>query len=273
MADTKITALTELTTVDSADLVAVVDDPSGTAVTKKATAANLVAGGSTYAKWDPEAPPSSPSAYDDEFDDDSFDTGLWTEFDPSSVLTLSEDAEGLVGSIAYDAGDDICGVFQDIPSGDFTITTKVSLRGLHLNYLSGGIALWQNAGSAPTTSDIQTFGITYEGTSLSLQCQYFQDYYNFMSNMKRVNDTSWPATSYFFRIRRDGTTYNFDYSLDGKGWIRFTAGALNFTPTEFGVFANSSQTTGPPSVVWQFFRYKNSDIGQQGKLEGQKVYV
>ena len=42
MADAKITALTELTSVDSADLLAIVDDPSGTPITKKITKANLV---------------------------------------------------------------------------------------------------------------------------------------------------------------------------------------------------------------------------------------
>ena len=42
MADSKISDLTELTTVDNADLIAIIDDPSGTPVTKKITKANLV---------------------------------------------------------------------------------------------------------------------------------------------------------------------------------------------------------------------------------------
>ena len=43
MADAKITELTELTSVESTDLIAVVDDPSGSPVTKKATVSNLTA--------------------------------------------------------------------------------------------------------------------------------------------------------------------------------------------------------------------------------------
>ena len=43
MADAKITELTELTSVESTDLIAVVDDPSGSPVTKKATVSNLPA--------------------------------------------------------------------------------------------------------------------------------------------------------------------------------------------------------------------------------------
>jgi hypothetical protein len=41
MADAKITELTELTAVDPSDLLAIVDDPSGTPVTKKATVNNI----------------------------------------------------------------------------------------------------------------------------------------------------------------------------------------------------------------------------------------
>lgn len=42
MADAKISALTALTTPTTDDLVAIVDDPSGTPVTKKCTLANLI---------------------------------------------------------------------------------------------------------------------------------------------------------------------------------------------------------------------------------------
>lgn len=42
MADAKITELTELTTADAGDLLAIVDDPSGTPVTKKITRSNLL---------------------------------------------------------------------------------------------------------------------------------------------------------------------------------------------------------------------------------------
>lgn len=43
MADTKISALTELATVADGDLLAIVDDPGGTPVTKKITRQNLLA--------------------------------------------------------------------------------------------------------------------------------------------------------------------------------------------------------------------------------------
>jgi hypothetical protein len=44
MTDRKITELTALETVDAADVLAIVDDPAGTPVTKKITVANLTAG-------------------------------------------------------------------------------------------------------------------------------------------------------------------------------------------------------------------------------------
>lgn len=45
MADAKITQLAELTTVDAGDLLPIVDDPSGSPVTKKITALNLFGAG------------------------------------------------------------------------------------------------------------------------------------------------------------------------------------------------------------------------------------
>lgn len=47
MADTKITALVELTSVAGGDLLAVVDDPGGTPETKKITRTNLLSGAAT----------------------------------------------------------------------------------------------------------------------------------------------------------------------------------------------------------------------------------
>jgi hypothetical protein len=49
MADSKVTDLTELTSVDASDLLPIIDDPSGTPVTKKITRANLVSGLATTA--------------------------------------------------------------------------------------------------------------------------------------------------------------------------------------------------------------------------------
>ncbi|HSA06136.1 MAG TPA: hypothetical protein P5556_03045 [Candidatus Gastranaerophilales bacterium] len=45
MANQKITQLTELTAVDKADILYIVDDPSGTPVSKKATAKNITKAG------------------------------------------------------------------------------------------------------------------------------------------------------------------------------------------------------------------------------------
>lgn len=45
MADAKVTALTELTAVESTDLLYVIDDPAGTPAGKKATVANVLQGG------------------------------------------------------------------------------------------------------------------------------------------------------------------------------------------------------------------------------------
>lgn len=62
MADKKITALTALTTLDDADLFAVVDDVAGTPVTKKITAANVKAGLAPLASPTFTGTPAAPTA-------------------------------------------------------------------------------------------------------------------------------------------------------------------------------------------------------------------
>ena len=64
MADKKITELTELTTVNDADVLAIVDDVSGTATTKKITRSNLFAG-KTNSSSGAGAPTSTPTAVGD----------------------------------------------------------------------------------------------------------------------------------------------------------------------------------------------------------------
>ncbi|GEM_PF-2550611 len=47
MSDKTITQLSELTTVENTDILPIVDDPTGTPITKKATAKNVVKGGAS----------------------------------------------------------------------------------------------------------------------------------------------------------------------------------------------------------------------------------
>ena len=61
MTDKKITELTELTAVDDADVLVIVDDVSGTATTKKITRTNLLSG-SISASSGAGAPSSTPSS-------------------------------------------------------------------------------------------------------------------------------------------------------------------------------------------------------------------
>lgn len=66
MADAKITALTALTSADTGDLLAIVDDPAGTPITKKITVANLMAAGKLGSLWIPAGamllPATSPAS-------------------------------------------------------------------------------------------------------------------------------------------------------------------------------------------------------------------
>ena len=64
MTDKKITELTELTAVDDADVLVIVDDVSGTATTKKITKTNLLSG-KTNSSSGAGVPSSTPTAAGD----------------------------------------------------------------------------------------------------------------------------------------------------------------------------------------------------------------
>ncbi|MCK5615983.1 hypothetical protein KAR91_79710 [Candidatus Pacearchaeota archaeon] len=223
-------------------------------------------GGTEGSYWKPEAAPETPSAYDDEFDDSSFDTGLWTEMDFDTLQTISEDASGLILSQATSAGDDISGIYQSVPAGDFTITTKASLRAKLANYSSIGIALFGDATSS--TGNIALGVVAGDASNVSWAISLWNDYQNWNSSPKQLVDYD---TAYI-RIRRTGTTYSWDFSGDGISWIEiYVTGALGWTPTHFGLAIDNNATGDDVAGVFQFFRYTNSDGGINSDLEGRRI--
>ncbi len=212
--------------------------------------------------WHPDVAPSPGSALDDEFDDDSFDVGLWTEHDSGTLQTMSEDDRGLILSQASDAGDDITGVYQAIPGGDFTIITKVSLITYNANFTLAGLALWQDA---TATSDVWIFDIQFnEGR---VQVLKFSSPTTFVG-ADSASSTELAVPHGYLRIRRDNVTYSFDWGTDGVGWIRVFSGAAPFVPAFFGPFIDCVALAIPAAAAFKFFRYTNSDIGLTGYMQG-----
>lgn len=91
MADKKITQLDALTSVNSIDLLMVIDDPGGTPVTKKATVQDVINAGAlgTYCRWRGESAgdPSSNQAGD--IYKDTSDSNKIKIYDGTSYIALN----------------------------------------------------------------------------------------------------------------------------------------------------------------------------------------
>ena len=233
--------------------------------------------GKIFKIWLSDAPPDSPSVYDDEFNDESFDTSRWTEYDPASVQTISELKSGLqlirLNPIAG-SNDLLSGIYQSIPRGDFSITSKTSVVGKWARYIGGGLALFEDG--SDSSKKVVTMYIELATNSINLAV-YLYNCYNSWSSYYQVtaDATSFTSNTIYQRIRRNGTTYYFDYSGDGVAWFLFYSGNIPFVPSGMGfVFDTFNADGGQPqetAIISRFFRYKNSDVGLSAPVEGNIV--
>ena len=239
---------------------------SGQALGVKWAAAS--GGSASLGIWMPDAPPSSASAYDDEFNDSSFNSSLWTDFDQPGNMTISESAHGLSMVQTPASGNNNAGIWQAIPSGDWAIWTCVSLLHTGANYGVAGIMLGQDLSANPSTSDLITHQITSQGPGL--YTQRWNAYNSWNANLE--NSTIVTNTMYL-RVRKASSTYSFDYSMNGIAWWQlYSSASLPFTPAQFGVFVNNAESSGSTlRAVFRFFRYVAGTPAVTDVMEGNRV--
>ena len=223
--------------------------------------------------WQPDFPPASPTNYDDEFDNSLLDTALWSEFDVSTLLTVSEDAAGLKMLQTANAGDDVTGIYQAIPAGDFSIATKISASAEDENHYHIGLALWEDA--TTTIDGIYHFALHYEAiASTEITVIQWTDHDTFASTLYDGPEAGDHATMQYLRLRRNGTTYYFEVSADGVGWLEVWSGTLAWVPAHFGIALNQNGVSNLDLAARaHFFRYVGSDVGNGGLMEGQRIVM
>lgn len=224
--------------------------------------------------WMPDAPPATAGAADDEYADASGGVPSgWTEVDHGTGLTVTEDEAGL--KLASTAAQGNAGIYKAIPAGDFTVWTKVALSAVGLtDFMPGGLVLWEDA--ANSAGDLRVFYMEASAADVKVIIQAWTAYNAFGSSVASfsISVDTLPAHVYL-RIRRTGTTYAFDVSLDGLGWFRIhNTAALGITPTHVGPAINtSSHASGSLVGRFSFFRYVASDVGIGGLMEGDRLKV
>lgn len=231
----------------------------------------MITGGGGGLNWDVDLAPASPSAYDDEFNDSSFDTGLWTEYDVNTEQTISESGDGVNLSQPTNANIHLTGIFQAIPAGDFTIACKVKVNQLVFtgpSYVQAGIILWDDASNSAEDAVMVGLGRQYNGTDIinGFGPTYFSDWDS--ATVYFFNGECAIDTWYYLRVRRTGSTLYWDYSEDGLAWTSQVMYVGPGTPSHFGVglYNKSSDTF---AADFDFFRYRDVYDASSDPLYGQ----
>lgn len=228
--------------------------------------------------WMPDISPLVPSVHDDEFADASL--GIpdgWTEFDYDSNTTIVETSEGLRVTQSSNASlTSLAGVYKSIPAGDFTIWTKAATSFVSsTGAVMVGLALFQNATSK--SGDIVTIdAILDTGQAGRIGANSYISYS--VAGPTSYTDLTMGSRSilpsaFYFRIRRTGTTYSFDFSTDGIGWARIYTGSISFIPLHYGLVMTNVASGEDISASFSFFRYVDSDVEVGGLMYGDRVQV
>lgn len=211
--------------------------------------------GGSYTFWDPDLPPGSPSALDDDFDSVSLDA-KWFTVNWSATSGFSADYHTTKYSAAHVQWDSASSAFraltQALPAGDFTCVAR-----LNAAPVDGGLAGILLSDNHNGSSGKQWAGVMYGATKVGVY--EYNNWGAFVGNLSP--DKGWAPVPTFFRIRRLGTTYYFAFSADGVTWDRRGGISLSGTPTDIGIVG---QCTGFFDLDCDWLRYDSSPTATFG---------
>jgi len=203
----------------------------------------------TYTFFDPDKPPDSPSSMDDEFDGTSLDA-KWTTVNwaSASVKDVNTTVPGCLYMQSNNIGYVIPTILQSLPSGDFTIATKVQNQ--------SEAASNSNVGGGLVLTDGVTAGAGIQQVFVTRTYSYGQTW---LLKWATFSSSGTPVIfarteqALYLRLRRSGTTYYWGTSWNGKTWTdqAFTPAV---TPTHCGLLQYCNQTADG-HTSFEFFRY------------------
>lgn len=226
----------------------------------------------------PDAPPVVSDADSDEFNDGSV-SGSWTTVNQSGLtLIATEGDHGLrLENQNWLSNYFPVGLARDIGGNSTAYTTKVSVTGYHASSdynLGAGIMIWEDRTNS--SGDVLLFGLVTSpgGHYLAL---YSWSAWNGSITITKETQLLYRGTHVYLRVRKIiGTSYKFDYSTDGIGWIRFYALTTGYTPAHIGpgmyLHGIDPEGDGNGFVHFRFWR-KVSDVNLRATLLGRKLYI
>lgn len=211
------------------------------------------AGGSSI--WSPDVPPTSPSAYDDEFNTGSTISGIWSTWDAASILTTSVGSGRLKMSSTGNGAVRWAGIYQAVPGGvtELTLYASVSVDCNISEIVAVAPFFSANISSSPSTAAFET-GENFSAASSAFGwlSRKWSAYNGTASNASSTISSQIP-THAFIRGRMSSGSLSFDYSNDGRDWYTVqNAFAFGSTPLYFGlaILTQTNAITGTVYVDW-----------------------
>lgn len=222
---------------------------------------------SGYSIYDPDCPPLNPSPLNDEFNVDMVSRvgapAGWTSVGtlaPTSVIRLGQLTMTRAGEVSSNTAAIDRGL---LPLGPFTVATKMTLRNM-VRYNTCGIYVRSSVSGRAVNVNMFTNSSTHGDTHIAWER------WNSWSSRDSVGSSPRYEHFVYLRLSSDGTTLNYEYSMDGIVWMNilsealtvwFTAGNL---PDRFGLkmtpFDPGTHVTSFDFI--RYFPFANADIGR-----------
>jgi hypothetical protein len=164
------------------------------------------------------------------------------------------------------------GAYRAVPSGDWSITTKVTMNNeipAAAQEFDAGIILMEGTGA---TSDLYAFALRTQQAAIrrNISVARWSDYQTFNANAYASEaDGDSLLSSVYLRVFRASGVYFYEFSTDGLGWTQLFNHTPAFTVAQIGLgaWAGSSRTL---RAYFRFWRQTSTASATQ-KLRGQTL--
>lgn len=208
-------------------------------------------GGGGYLPGDPDAPPESPNAFDDEFD--AALSGWSTLGSPAT-----QDANATFPGHYYVkrnavVGDHGAGIYKAPPATPFTVTAKLTDATLVANYNRAALFIGEAVPGKLLNAVIGYGGSqTYPEFGYSTQTSSTSSA-NYPLSTKAIGNV---VPLYSRIVVASPTSVTIQWSLDGRLWRTFASGVNpGFTIGSVGLWVQSHSATNPGEAIFDFIRF------------------
>lgn len=181
-------------------------------------------------RWEPDARPASLSARDQYFS--ALNWGSWATWDPGAYANWDVDPVTRMGRVTATGNAAVrwTGKHIAVTNPQFIVATQ--LNSVCVPGASGqavGLMVAGDIVGSPATAALRTIDLAFVSGVPSLRARTWTNYGGSASSIVTV-----ALVPTHLRIRANGTSVAFDYSVGGVTWSTLSTLTLGFTPAYFG---------------------------------------